>query len=540
MTNRESHSIVVKGLTMLEMIISLAIIAVIFAVTLPQFRNMENSWATKRATADAIQNGRILVDHLSRDLAVAAQITAVSDPCDTTGYIEFEGNDATTYRYEIGADNIVEFGPVGTLSDLAGPVSQMQFTCYDAHDLDTPITTPEVVRCVKVQVTLTNAGPGQDQTYTVQAYLRTNATPDGGTLTPGATDEVGPKGEQIAMCQIDSMHYLWSDGDKDLAVFSVDPAADNIRIENTLTLAARRQQPAFCKIDDTHYLWSYCRGIWAGTTSVLTLNPADWSITEGPTHEFDSRGQWEALCKIDATHYLCTYRSTGDSGYACVLTVDTGTWTVSSGSFFRFEPAQCLYIAIDKIDDEHYLVVYRGVGNMSYAFVLTVEAGTYAIAKGPNHVFTDSVWVRTPLFGVDATHYICLYPSWNDNLTRAVILNVIPGVVPQNWRVTSGTPLEIAAGTGDTVGLAQLEPAIYICVYAEDGENPTHGVRLTVDTDSWTISKGDPVSVYTPKIETGPVLGTIDTTCAFYVFTDWANGGDTHGIMITDSTLLLP
>ncbi len=180
MAKGQANNIVIKGLTMMEMIISLAIIAVIFAVTLPQFRNMENSWASKRATADAIQNGRILVEHLSRDLARADKITAVSDPADTTGYIEFEGNDAITYRYEIGADNIVEFGPVGTLSDLAGPVSQLQFTCYDAQNLDTPITSVEDIRSVNVQITLTNPGPGQDQTYTAQAYLRTNWNTSGG------------------------------------------------------------------------------------------------------------------------------------------------------------------------------------------------------------------------------------------------------------------------------------------------------------------------------------------------------------------------
>ncbi len=159
---------------MLEMIISLAIIAVMFAVMLPQFKNIQNSWASKQATAEALQNGRILIDRLSRDLAKAAQITAVSDPCDTTGYIEFVGNDAITYRYEIGADNIVEFGPVGTLSDLAGPVSRLQFTCYDDQDLDTPITTVGDIRSVNVQITVTNAGPGQEQTFTTQAYLRTN------------------------------------------------------------------------------------------------------------------------------------------------------------------------------------------------------------------------------------------------------------------------------------------------------------------------------------------------------------------------------
>jgi len=163
---------------MLEMIISLAIIAVMFAVILPQFKNIQNSWASKQATAEAIQNGRILVSYLNQNLTKAAQITAVSDPCDTTGYIEFVGNDAVTYRCEIGADNIVEFGPVGSLVDLAGPVSQLQFTCYALDDLDTAITDVDSIRLVKVETKLTNSAPlGQDQNFTASAYLRTNWNP---------------------------------------------------------------------------------------------------------------------------------------------------------------------------------------------------------------------------------------------------------------------------------------------------------------------------------------------------------------------------
>ena len=111
----------------MEMIISLSIIAVIFAVILPQFRNIENSWASKRATAEVLQNARILTSYLNRNLAKAARITAVSDPCDATGYIEFEGNNGSIYRYDIGPDNFVRYGPVGNLGDLGGPVSRFHF-----------------------------------------------------------------------------------------------------------------------------------------------------------------------------------------------------------------------------------------------------------------------------------------------------------------------------------------------------------------------------------------------------------------------------
>jgi hypothetical protein len=175
---------------MMEMIISLALIAAIFAVILPQFRVMENSWASKQATAEAIQNGRILVNYLNRNLAKADRITAVSDPCDTTGYIEFEGNDSITYRCEIGADNIVEFGPVGSLVDLAGPVSQLQFTCYALDDMDTAITDVDSIRLVRVETKLTNSAPlGQDRNFTASAYLRTNASTVSGLIAHWKFDE---------------------------------------------------------------------------------------------------------------------------------------------------------------------------------------------------------------------------------------------------------------------------------------------------------------------------------------------------------------
>ncbi len=51
-----------KGLTLLEMVIAIAIMAVVFSALLPQFRNISNSWASKQGNAEVLQNGRVLVD----------------------------------------------------------------------------------------------------------------------------------------------------------------------------------------------------------------------------------------------------------------------------------------------------------------------------------------------------------------------------------------------------------------------------------------------------------------------------------------------
>jgi len=166
---------VCRALTFLEMVIALAMMAVVFAVIVPQIRNIRTGWDSKEGIAETLQNGRVLTDHLSRNLARAVRVTAVSEPNETTGFIEFEDNDEDTLRYDIAANDYVEFGSVGELYELAGPVSQLQFTCYDGNDFDNPTTDANYIRFVEVQTTLTNpATRGQDKTFTFSAYLRTS------------------------------------------------------------------------------------------------------------------------------------------------------------------------------------------------------------------------------------------------------------------------------------------------------------------------------------------------------------------------------
>ena len=170
------------ALTLVEMVMALAIMAIVFAAILPQFRAISNSWDSKQAGAEALQNGRVLIEHLNRNLIKAVRITDVSDSTETDGFIAFEDNDGNTLRYDVnGTTSYVEFGVVGALSNLAGPVSQLQFTCYDACDFDTAITDCNYIRFVNVQTTLTNSATmGQDKTFTASAYLRTNWSTSGG------------------------------------------------------------------------------------------------------------------------------------------------------------------------------------------------------------------------------------------------------------------------------------------------------------------------------------------------------------------------
>ena len=127
--------------------------------------------------ADAVQNGRILMDHLYRHLSQAERIMSVSGSGESLGYIEFTDYAETTYRYDISDSNYVEYGELGSLVDIAGPVSQLQFRCYDGNDMASgPITDVNAVNLINIEVTITNSGErAQDKVFSTTVFLNGGA-----------------------------------------------------------------------------------------------------------------------------------------------------------------------------------------------------------------------------------------------------------------------------------------------------------------------------------------------------------------------------
>ncbi|MDI6451119.1 PilW family protein [Anaerobaca lacustris] len=180
-----------RAVTVLEMVVAMSIMAIVMAAVLPLFAGIRNNWDTRQANAEIVQNARVLADHLHRTLATAIRITDVSPSAQENGFIEFTANDGALYRYAVGQDGYVQFGPSGEPGDLAGPVSRFQFTCYDGNDFTTPTVEASSVRFVAVQTTFANEVPtGADKTFTTQVYIRAgtldsdDSEPDDG-FSPG-------------------------------------------------------------------------------------------------------------------------------------------------------------------------------------------------------------------------------------------------------------------------------------------------------------------------------------------------------------------
>ena len=477
------------GLSLVEMIIAFAIIVIIFAAIVPQFRAIRNSWSGTEARAEIIQNGRVLAEHITRNLAAAKQIVSVSP----SGSITFQDNNDVTKCYMLSSGYVV-FGNVGSEEQLAGPVSRFQINCYSINPDVTPTTDVNAIRLVRFETDFPNADvPGANKTFSSEVFIQTNAQAQ--AISRGAAFELSKgtpyefdtsNGQYPALAQIDSTHYLCAYTDTGsigyAVVLTVNLTTRDITAGTPCSFelpAAAGTYPALAKIDSTHYLCAYTGAGTDGWAVVLTVNLGTWAVTRNTPYEFDnSNGQYPALVQINSTHYLCAYTDTGSIGYAVVLTVSP-TWTITAGTPRSFElPAAAgTYPALAQIDSTHYLCAYTGAGTDGYAVVLTVNLGTWAISRGTAFEYDTSNGQYPALAQIDSTHYLCAYTD-TGNLGYAVVLTVSP-----TWTITRGAPysFEMPATAGLWPALAQIDTTRYLCAYYRNTSgNPGYAVVLTV------------------------------------------------------------
>jgi len=485
------------ALTLTETVISLAIIAVIFAALLPQLRAIQNSWDSQAGASETLQNGRVLAEHLYRNLAKAARITAVSDSSTTSGYIEFIDNDANSYRYDVNStSSYVEFGPVGSLSDLAGPVSQFQFTCYDALDLGTPITDVNSIRNVKVDTTLTNsAAMDQDMTFTTQAYIRANTLPAAG----GAITRPFPR-----------LEYDTVQG----------------------------REPALVHMNGMNYLCAYRGDRDDGFACILTVDSSQWySVSKGSSVEYDTKNGVEpALAKIDDTYALCAYTGDRTDGFACIL--EYAHPAVNAYCKYEFDTDTCYYPALSHIstqgDDRYYLCAYGRI-DTAHALVLKATIVPYVMMQlgsaGPTISWAAGTAPYVALAKIDDTHYLCAYEgnTGSDHGAAAVLT-----VNTSDWTITQETPVELESIDFLDSVLCKINSTDFLCGYTEN--SPGRAVVLIVNTADWTITKGTMLDFETTH-GGEPALCQIDSNhylCAYY---DVVSSG-IAGVLKLDSEIL--
>ncbi len=525
-----------KGLTLLEMVIAMAIISVVFASVLPLFRNVQASWDARRGGSEAVQNGRAAMEYLKRHLSVATRVTSVSSLSNMAGYIEFVDNTGTTLRCDLSANNYIQFGPVGSQSELAGPVTSLQFTCYSLDDLDSPTTDVDLIRLVKIEADFVNSASGaEDKSFSTSVYLQTSGDVSvTATYTPYEFDAV--KGKELVLAQIDTEHYFCAyTGNNDdgwATILTVDTATWEISRGSLFEFDDKKgKSPDLRQIDPTHYLCAYQGDNDDGWAAVLTVDTGTWEIGVESSFEFDKKnGKTPSLARIDSTHYLCAYESDKDDGWAAVLTVDTGTWEIELESSFEFDDKKGKTPSLAKIDSTHYLCAYSGDKDDGWVVVLTVDASDWSISKETPYEY-DPVEGKTPeLKRLDSTHYLCSYSGEDGDGWSTVFT-----VDTDSWNISDGTFDEFNPEAGKAPQLAPISSNKFLCVYERCNGKDTHDGwynTFTVNTGAWSVSSNSAVEFAADTARDLDVINIMDDYCLCVYSGD---GDDAWAVVINPS-----
>ncbi len=505
---------------------ALAIMAIVFAAILPQFRSIKNSWDSKQAGAAALQNGRVLIDHFNRNLAQAVRITDVSGSAETNGYIEFKDNDNNSLRYEI-SDSYVQFGVVGDLSNLAGPVSQLQFTCYDACDLEAAITDCNFIRLVEVETTLTNsAALAQDKTFKSSVYLRTNGNYDPNLVgfwnfNDGTANDSSGNNHHGTIVDGDSgtSIEITYDTGKDSNVLDVNNSAGLV---NSVVNFGGGTDWAVIRDQITITCWVTLDTIHTTNQYLLTKGSA-YQVTSRATSQEGIRSYMNSLSDEVITtstttvdeqwhHIAVTYDPDTSTRILYIDGIRLNTDTPSG----RLNTHTDSFVIGGRINPSYNTKGWDGLVDdvRLYSRVLSAEEIAemveWNITSGTGHEYDTGTGLMPDLAQIDSTHYLCAY-NGPDSDGWAVVLIVDPG----DWSVSSGTAFEydVASSRAD---LTQLDSTHYLCVY-NGPDSDGWAVVLTVDTGDWTITKGTAFEFDT-NFATRADLAKIDSThylCAY-------------------------
>jgi len=154
---RHQHGRVRHGLSLPEVLISTAILAIVMAIALPFLLTVERAWSTGSGEEQALDTARAGVIAMAPQARRARRLLRVSAPSDTNGRLLFEttgaDGDPHTNEFYYAADSSTGgLGSIrlrdrnlrtGTESDaeFAGPVTGLQFAAFGRDGL-TPAADP--------------------------------------------------------------------------------------------------------------------------------------------------------------------------------------------------------------------------------------------------------------------------------------------------------------------------------------------------------------------------------------------------------------
>jgi prepilin-type N-terminal cleavage/methylation domain-containing protein len=163
-----------KAFTLIELILVTAAIAIVAGALVGMIYSNYDSWKLGSSRSTLLQDGRAVLEMMTRVLRQTQRFTSVTSPGDSAGQITFADVDGTTQQFRLNTSTgEIEYGQPGSLSALAGNVNNLVFTCYDieANSLPSPVNVRKI-RAVHIAQTLTDPATSQSFTLSDRVFVQ--------------------------------------------------------------------------------------------------------------------------------------------------------------------------------------------------------------------------------------------------------------------------------------------------------------------------------------------------------------------------------
>jgi Tfp pilus assembly protein PilW len=159
-----------SGLSLLEMMVATAMMAMLMASVVVVMRSGRTIWDAQEADIDRLENGYGVLRHFVQQMRQAESITAISAASDTTGDLSFLTATGTTRSWSHNGGPAEVLFNAGTGNQLlAKNINTLTFVGYEA-DGATPTTVLNDIQAVQCTVQVTLAGA--TRTVSCRAWIR--------------------------------------------------------------------------------------------------------------------------------------------------------------------------------------------------------------------------------------------------------------------------------------------------------------------------------------------------------------------------------
>ncbi len=137
-----------RGMTLIELIVVLTILAVMAAIALPMIHAGFNSYITQRNLVDANWQGRLALARMTRDIRNIPSANATTLVTTTSTDFKFTDNTNTSVEYTLSGTNLQR-----NAITLANGIGSVTFGYYDKTGAVT--ATPANMRYVSIALNIT-------------------------------------------------------------------------------------------------------------------------------------------------------------------------------------------------------------------------------------------------------------------------------------------------------------------------------------------------------------------------------------------------